>query len=153
MMGTNFYWKDVETEDRDDVRHHIGKRSAAGLYCWDCGTTLHEGGTTQVHSGKGRWHEECPICGGKREAGTKGTAHVELGFAEPTDVPRTGVSSASSFTWTMMRHKRELEALAGTGGDWKCVVDEYGDEFTAQEFLKSELACVAIEMQYAREFC
>ena len=36
-MGTNYYWKDKHEncEYEDDIQVHIGKRSAAGLYCWD----------------------------------------------------------------------------------------------------------------------
>ena len=37
-MGTNFYIIDKDQEYSEG--RHIGKRSAAGWYCWDCGTTL-----------------------------------------------------------------------------------------------------------------
>ena len=53
-MGTNFYWivtgtaavpSDVKVPiEEDSPEVHIGKRSAAGPYCWDCGVTLCEGG-------------------------------------------------------------------------------------------------------------
>ena len=52
-MGTNYYVK------TDDGEVHIGKRSAAGWYCWDCRQTLCKG---RVHYGDG-YFDRCPICG------------------------------------------------------------------------------------------
>lgn len=64
-MGTNFYWITPEPElitlptgeevergrfDHDDPRIHIGKRSAAGMYCWSCRVTLHKHGEKYVHT-------------------------------------------------------------------------------------------------------
>ena len=64
-MGTNFHWvldipDQIKTptgdvienpiDDMDPV-YHIGKRSAAGMYCWDCDDTLCPGGKSQVHAG------------------------------------------------------------------------------------------------------
>lgn len=51
-MGTNFYlagWQKLADSD-DDPAVHVGKRSAAGLYCWDCGVTLCKAGIQGVHS-------------------------------------------------------------------------------------------------------
>lgn len=165
-MGTNFYWiaRDGETcEQSDEPRCHIGKRSAAGQYCWDCGVTLCQDGTEGVHHthSKGTtysfmskhtgWYDECPACGAKFEdAGWKNAAGVELGFSKSADVPRRGVSSCSSFTWTKMAHKHELQTLLDDARP--VVVDEYGQEYTARQFLTEELASVAIETQYYRSF-
>ena len=41
-MGTNFYLGKYVYETK--YENHIGKRSAAGLYCWDCDETLIIGG-------------------------------------------------------------------------------------------------------------
>lgn len=58
-MGTNFYRIKTEAELEEDVKNgvedlnqegeHIGKRSAAGMYCWDCGVTLNVNGEFWVH--------------------------------------------------------------------------------------------------------
>lgn len=51
-MGTNFYTIDItknEKIDHMDPEFHIGKRSAAGLYCWDCDITLCKDGKEFVH--------------------------------------------------------------------------------------------------------
>lgn len=49
-MGTNFYLKGHRGDD--DPKYHIGKRSAAGLYCWDCRITLCKGGESAIHRGQ-----------------------------------------------------------------------------------------------------
>ena len=38
-MGTNFY-KIKRVDNKIEEGEHIGKRSAAGEYCWDCRRTL-----------------------------------------------------------------------------------------------------------------
>jgi len=94
--------------------------------------------------------DECPHCSTAAEPLdlAKSTAGVELGFAKATDVPNIGVSYCASFTWTMMKHRRELECLVETGGDPQVVEDEYHHKFTAREFLRDELASVAMEFQF-----
>ena len=60
-MGTNFY-------TRDGL--HIGKRSAAGTYCWDCRLTLCKGGEKAVHMsthGAHGFYDACPKCGAAGE--------------------------------------------------------------------------------------
>ena len=130
-MGTNYYftrnpitgaeWEE-EIEDTNPLRH-IGKRSAAGAYCYTCGTTLCKYGTTCVHQYGFRWHKECPICG------------------------QAGVPSCS-FTITLLSHKALLQKLSRnkTRGkeDQKWVVDEYGQTFTAVEMLKIIKECPII---------
>ncbi len=44
-MGTNYYACDKETKEE---LYHIGKRSAAGHYCWDCGITYTNIAQTQA---------------------------------------------------------------------------------------------------------
>ena len=56
-MGCNFYTLD---------NRHIGKRSDAGFYCWDCEITLCKGGGRAVHSGD-EFYNKCPKCGRPRE--------------------------------------------------------------------------------------
>ena len=158
-MGCNYYWikpaqEDVDEYGRDDDIHvHIGKRSAAGAYCWDCGTTLCEMGTRSVHLSDQRCFENCPSCGNERDSsGVTSSAFIELGFTKPNELKRTGVTSCSSFTWTLMWHKRQLEDMMLFGNTEKVVVDEYGHEYTAEEFLTEQLASVAFEFQSPYEF-
>lgn len=143
-MGTNFYWKRIPTEfekykanvkrwsvygfdnNHENVLKHIGKRSAAGLYCSECGTTLNKHGTDHVHDCEySEWYEVCPICG------KEGT----LIF---------------SFQWTLMLHKWLIELYAKKGRITNMIVDEYGREYTPQEFLQS--AKTPIEYQACCEF-
>ena len=116
-MGCNFYLLDGT---------HIGKRSAAGLYCWDCKTSLCKGGTHNVHAAKSTWYDKCPECGktAMEETLEESAAGRELGFNKSPPKPKTGVRSCSSFSWAIHPY-----LLRG-----KRVVDEYGRKYKAKEF-------------------
>ena len=152
-MGTNFYWK-LKSEpvyelaigerhelpiDSMDPAIHIGKRSAAGFYCWPCGVTLCQGGEAAVHSGTHAWYPACPKCGAKPEhvEGDKGViplaTAVELGFAKPRTSRPPGVRSCSSFLWAQdpARVRQLCEAHLGE----VVIVDEYDRELTGGQFL------------------
>jgi hypothetical protein len=118
-MGTNFY---------DASNEHIGKRSAAGMWCWDCSATLCIGGTSSVHSGHGNWLSACPKCGATKIDETLDDSAVgrELGFNEAPPASKTGVRSCSSFTWAM--HPSMISGAS------VFVKDEYGRAYTAEEF-------------------
>lgn len=116
-MSTNFYWKKPQPFFRkfkdtqeDSPQIHIGKRSAAGMYCTKCGNTLCADGTDFVHDNVSTWYSYCPCCGNKN------------------------VEPSTSFTWTIMAHKKLVNEY--TNND-KCIVDEYGREYTAEEFLNA----------------
>lgn len=137
-MGTNFYWisTDPEQDRSDDIRIHIGKRSMAGKYCYECGTTLCAPGSRSVHEtsysfGRGsmtvRWHETCPSC------------------------DKAVTTGACSFTWTLMQHLRTAQDLARTIPDQAVIMDEYGREYTALAFL-AELEGCPIQFQHAAQF-
>jgi hypothetical protein len=129
-MGTNFYTLN---------RKHIGKRSAAGLYCFDCHVSLRIGGESLVHSSKAdpfdreahqkEWYSVCPICGQapKDEDWNHSSAGRELGFNKEPYAAKEDVASCSSFTWAVP--ESEIRRL------W-FVKDEYGRRFTIQEFNK-----------------
>lgn len=138
-MGTNFYIKGHRNSD--DPRYHIGKRSAAGLYCWDCGVTLCKGGESRVHYGDG-FFDKCPNCGKGREEEplSESSAGRELGFNHSKPVKKTGVQSCSSFTWA-----RDL-------GRIRCIVDEYGRAYTREEFHKMLLECLIQMKSYGGYF-
>lgn len=143
-MGTNFYWKSIPKEfekykanverhsvygfdnNNENVLKHIGKRSGAGLYCYECGTTLNKFGTDHLHDCEySEWYERCPICG------------------------REG-SSICTFRWTFMKHKWLIEKLAGEGCRQYLIVDENDEEYTPLEFLQA--VETPIEYQACCEF-
>lgn len=144
-MGTNFYLTpeaicelhglDADAarglDDLDPLRH-LGKRSAAGPYCWDCDMTLCLGGPSAVHSGVG-FHSKCPRCGGKPK-GIPQAVRLELGFAEPNQERPTGVTSASSFGWAHDPVTATLYLL-GAGAAREVVESEYGERLTGAAFI------------------
>jgi hypothetical protein len=105
-MGTNFYTMDGE---------HIGKRSAAGYYCFDCGITLCKQGNGGIHMGKSEWFDSCPFCGKepKVEKHFGSAAALELGFNKKASEKKTGVRSCSSFSWSIkpekLKRKRKVK--------------------------------------------
>lgn len=158
-MGTNYYWKKQNKDfSKNHPINHIGKRSAAGLYCWDCGTTFCADGTNYVHSGTNHWHKECPFCGkGKEdEPLEKSAIGTELGFNKE-GLKHHGVGLVCSFIWVIMKYKNDIirqaekDYLCGVE-PYKIIIDEYGVEYTAQEFLKILEDC-PIEYQNCAEFC
>lgn len=161
-MSTNYYWKEERHEQEENIQQHIGKRSGAGLYCYDCGTTLNRGGVMYIHQGKNGttddlfnvWLDKCPSCGNSKE-GKDGfensTSALELGFAKEQDIKKSGISTCCSFTWTLKKHMNEIMQIWNTGSDEKIIVDEYGEEFSAGEFIKMLEIC-PIEFQTPSEF-
>jgi len=137
-MGTNFYF------GKEETGVHIGKRSAAGLYCWDCGVSLcnqskdpwsekYLYGHDAVHysgSEKG-WLNRCPICGKKPTAEPlkNSTGGRELGFNKIKPQRKTGVASCSSFTWAISP-KRFVDLMNSKAP----LKDEYGAFYTRKDF-------------------
>jgi len=152
-MGTNYYIKGYLKTDRDgehvyentDPAVHIGKRSAAGTYCFDCGVSLCKAGANNVHQSMREWHERCPQCGKEPTLETlrTSTAGLELGFNPNQAVKRQGVRSCSSWTWAMDMEDGMAQRIQEMG--WKlnekCIVDEYGREYTTKEFMDLIDAC------------
>ncbi len=127
-MGTNFYVRGWKSRDSMDPKYHIGKRSAAGLFCWDCGVTLCKGGPTGVHH-EYPWFTACLLCGQKQsEEGWESSAGRELGFAKYPPGKKAGVKSCCSFTWCMDPDKFLKKRVT--------IWNEYGDNFSHDEFLK-----------------
>lgn len=147
-MGTNFYWKtdfqetilptgEKYTLDYDDMdpRFHIGKRSAAGRYCWHCRVTLCKGGVDAIHFGRSEWHSRCPVCGASPvdEGLQSGPAAVELGFAKPYQELPQDVRGAASFTWA--QESSIVRAICEKNLDEPIIIDEYDRYLTGREFL------------------
>jgi hypothetical protein len=148
-MGTNFYVRGHRYDD--DPAYHIGKRSAAGWYCWDCRVTLCKGGISMVHRGSSQddFYEACPKCGKKpiKESLDESAAGRELGWNKSDPRAKTGVRSCSSFSWCMPPGKWKgnvrFSASSGRacheyGKPWDnpdaLIEDEYGCPFTIEEF-------------------
>ena len=136
-MGCNFY----------SLRgKHIGKRSAAGMYCWDCGVPFNKEGEKGVHKthADNCKHQgllsndcclalkKCPKCGKKlqKENINNGAVGRELGFNKQPFAAKTGVASCSSFTWAMKPEK----------ANYIFVKDEYGRKYSGKEFREGILA-------------
>jgi hypothetical protein len=104
-MGTNFYLRGHRHDDSPEF--HIGKRSAAGLYCWDCDVTLCLEGESGVHH-RSTWYDACPSCGRSAAKESLGVSAVgrELGFNKSQPQAKKGIGSCSSFSWAI-----ELERL------------------------------------------
>jgi hypothetical protein len=131
-MGTNFYLIGASDDrDRMNPEVHVGKRSAAGMYCWDCKTTLCMGGNRGVHDSNSPWFDVCPICGkGKNEESLdRSAAGRELGFNKSEPKKKTGVYTCCSFSWAM-----SPEVMCNLPVDGKVIEDEYGDTYTLMEF-------------------
>ena len=62
IMGTNYYLKLNECKHCDRYEEvHIGKRSSAGRYCFDCGISMCVDGEDKVHSGS-NFNKVCYKC-------------------------------------------------------------------------------------------
>jgi hypothetical protein len=118
-MGCNFY---------DAKGQHIGKRSAAGWYCWDCKQTLCKAGVAGIHT-KSDWHDACPSCGRKPKAEGlhEGAVGRELGFNKTQPSAKTGVKSCSSFGWAIDPDKFKKSKR-------RVIIDEYGQRLSREEF-------------------
>lgn len=129
-VGTNYYFGDIQIFC-DKYDYHIGKRSAAGNYCWDCHKTLCEDGEAGVHRGQSRWRDECPECGKKVvvEDFSKSAMGRELGFNRGRPKKKKGVTSCSSFSWAVPDNEETWERIEKFG-----VISEYRDKLTAKQF-------------------
>lgn len=148
-MGTNFYWHiDVGPSitlptgevleidiDQDNPVYHLGKRSAAGYYCWTCGITLCKQGNDAIHGGYASFYDRCPKCGAEKvkEGLDAGPAAIELGFAQPRVARPTGVRGCSSFSWA--QSPEQVRTICRAHPDDELVDDEYGRTFTGQQFM------------------
>lgn len=140
-MSTNFF----------TVRGlHIGKRLAAGQYCYDCNVTLCKGGNAMVHSSPRvpltgdnekewiaaqqryhdeMWHKVCPMCGKAPvdENLENSSGGKELGFNKNVPTRKRGVRSCASFTWGIDPEVYRLSHIL-------VVKDEYGRKYSRAHF-------------------
>jgi len=117
----------LERQGLDLAGKHIGKCSAAGLFCWACMVTLCRGGNSEIHYDRCGFYPRCPKCG-----------------AAPT-------GHACSFTWADRPEavRERCESMAGT----TLIVDEYNSEYTGHEFLDMLTRCpIEFTDSIGREF-
>lgn len=110
---------------------HIGKRSAAGYYCADCGATSCIDGSDAIHFSISRTNDQpdgeprtCDLCGS------------------------TNMKYGCSFTWQF--DKEFWEEIFEKLGKRAKVVNEYEEVFTIKKFLNKELGNIAFEY---KEWC
>lgn len=147
-MGTNFYIRGHASDSTPEF--HIGKRSAAGPYCWDCRVTLCVGGEKEVHFGRSKWHQACPKCHKKptEEKLDSSAAGRELGFNASRPKKKAGVASCCSFSWAQdpgtVLSGAVFAGLDPTDECRKCarpysdlvIQDEYNRLYSLRDFLK-----------------
>lgn len=164
-MGTNFYLRGFRHDDSPG--HHLGKRSAAGMYCWDCKMTLCKYGKDLIHHGghpgEKTFYDKCPKCGRlpEKESDWKNSAGRELGFNNEPPKKKAGVASCSSFSWAVDPEKLFSEKLAhecptctGPFRGGKVIENEYGDLFTVEEFRQILEECpVQFTSMIGQTFC
>ena len=115
-MGCNFFIYNKLTKEKI----HIGKRSAAGYYCWNCKTTLckrenegvhldcngcWESSHKKIHDCK--WFDRCSYCGctPDKENLFNSSAERELGMNTLAMEKKKGVRRCFSFTFALEPYK------------------------------------------------
>jgi len=113
---------------------HIGKRYAAGIWCWDC----------KVLVGLGR---KCLQCGNEACEIKFNSAFRELGFDKSEPKKHKGIDGASGFSWqgkSVDEAKKKLNRK-------RFVITEYGDKWTIEKFWKM-FDDILPQKAYDREF-
>lgn len=121
---------------------HIGKRSAAGLYCYSCNAWFHDPAACDERPKDQR--TSCKYCGAEHKSGMNRATSVELGFAKPESLrPESGVEGTCTFSWA--NWPDEVYHIARQApAEMQLVVDEYGRTMTGQQFLDMLRASVSI---------
>ena len=103
---------------------HIGKRWAAGVWCWECKKEAE-------YDALGCFHF-CAKCGARCSGETLAfnPAMRELGFDKTKEIKHKGVDGASGFFWHAKNRKEALRKLKGI----KKVKTEYGQYWTIKRF-------------------
>ncbi|MBI4276661.1 hypothetical protein HY629_02355 [Candidatus Uhrbacteria bacterium] len=151
-MGTNFYVKDDpdpaaatdvpedeqeqwEAEEGSQIRRHLGKRSASGLYCYDCDISLATGApggmnpAKNPHMNTGPGYKECPGCGKQRT--NTALFNPELWKPTPEEIVAEHASPVRySHSFSYAKPPEEIAAFP----DDTIVIDEYGRTSTMAEF-------------------
>lgn len=132
-MGTNFYFAKTKKALKDNITIHIGKRSAAGMYCYNCKITLCGNGEEKIHCHDSIWLNRCPVCRKTQN--------------ENKDI----IQHACSFSWAI---KPDKFGLASEQVGLK-IYDEYGQKYKVDDFLNMLTNDCPIRYydMIGREFC
>lgn len=120
--------------DDMDPEIHLGKRSGAGRFCWDCMVTLNMGGNSAIHMGKSDWHPACPKCN-KTEKDKYPTRFDKVADVEKETIPEdrpTGIASSCSFSWA--QNPEGVLAILEQRPNDLLVIDEYEETYTGVTF-------------------
>lgn len=162
-MGMNIYTirkKPLKEWDSFNNKHilnyedkHIGKRYAAGVWCWDCKVPLFDEDRTETVAGLQMpvQLDKCPSCGKQKEETVYNPALRELGFDKSKPKQHTGIDGASGFIWciddTYGLGTSKEEILYCINKE-KYVIDEYGRKMTVKAF--HDMFKDVIEEKYVR---
>lgn len=112
---------------------HIGKRSAAGLYCYSCNSWLHDPANCDTRPPEER--KTCKYCGRGAEDGLNRATSTELGFSKAeTTRPDGGVKGTCSFGWANWPDE-VYRICHAAPEDIPLIIDEYSQTMTGPEFL------------------
>lgn len=119
-MGMNIYTVDGI---------HIGKRWAAGIWCWDCREQIIEGDVYRCEHIK-EWAESSD-----REVGYN-PAMRELGFDKSEPTEHKGIDGASGFIWQVGEYGlgKDIEEIKTALRRRRKVLTEYGEKWEIQKF-------------------
>lgn len=132
---------------------HIGKRYAAGIWCWDCRVPMYDESHPEMVGGfpHPKPLDKCPSCGKSKEETKYNPAMRELGFDKNKPYKPTGIDGASGFIWNIDNHfgvGTSKEEILDTIKDMKWLVDEYGRKMTVKQF--HEMMLQVIEEKYSQ---
>lgn len=121
---------------------HIGKRSAAGLYCYSCNAWFHDPAGCDERPKEQR--TSCKYCGAEHKPGMNRATSVELGFSKPETLrPESGVEGTCVFSWA--NWPDEVYNIARQApAEMPLIVNEYGKTMTGKEFIDMMRANVSI---------
>ncbi len=127
-MGMNIY-----TAGKN--RKHVGKRYAAGIWCWDCRFCL----IVKDHlTGSQKVLPNCPKCLKVTPITPEyNPAMRELGLDKPAPRKHSGIDGASGFTWCIDPHEglgTSIVAIQEQLAKRHHLITEYGDRITIAEF-------------------
>lgn len=152
-MSTNFYFRGHRHDGDPNV--HVGKRSAAGHYCWDCHVTLRKGLECRIREGEFNWHRACPRCGATPDIEPRRGGAARGYRLDGMQYHRSSVRGCCSFLWAMERaaldaHVAKCETESGVRcpscvtvlkEQGKIIEDEYRRLYTEEEFRRVLEGC------------
>lgn len=137
-MGMNIYTVD---------KIHIGKRYAAGRWCWDCKIRIIEGDIYRCKHIE-EWAKK------SNKAITYNPVMRELGFDKSRPLKHNGIDGASGFIWQVGEYGlgASVEEVKQSLSRRRRVVTEYGKRLEMREFWDM-FNDIIIEDESDADFC